>query len=191
QAVKLFSRRPLYMVWSARMYEAARRPDAPTVFGQVFTRMVAAEAGVGLALCLAAGEVVRLLAGSDYGDAASVVAPLVLGYLFLTAADLMDAAFYVRRRTAWKTPIMLTSTAVVLALYALLIPRFGMHGAAWATLLSFVVHAALTGVVSQRVFPVRYEWPRLTAAVAWAVVVWLASLGLPSAWWLLPVKAGL
>src|SRR5262245_41963587 len=132
-AVKLFSRRPLYMVWSARMYEAALQPDAPIVFGKVFTRMVAAEVGVGLALCLVAEEVVNFLSGSGYGGAASVIAPLVFGYLFLTAADLMDAGFYVRRRTVWKTPVMLGSTAVVLVLYALLIPPYGMHGAALAT----------------------------------------------------------
>ncbi|MBI1914228.1 MAG: oligosaccharide flippase family protein [Planctomycetes bacterium] len=187
--VKLFSRRPLYMVWSARMYEAARRPDAPTVFGKVFTRMLAAEVGVGLALCLVAKEAVRFLAGGGYDGAAAVIAPLVFGYLFLTAADLMDAAFYVKRRTAWKTPIMLGSTAVVLALYALLIPPLGIHGAALATLFGFVAHAGLTGVVSQRVFPVRYQWGRVAAAVAWAIVLWFVGQGLPASWWLLPAKA--
>jgi O-antigen/teichoic acid export membrane protein len=188
-AVKLFSRRPLYMVWSARMYEAAREPDAPTVFGKVFTRIVAAEVGVGLALCLVAEEVVNFLSGSGYGGAASVIAPLVFGYLFLTAADLMDAGFYVKRRTAWKTPVMLGSTTVVLVLYAVLIPLYGMHGAALATLFGFVAHAVVTGVVSQRVFPVRYEWMRVTIAVAWAVAIWLAAQFLPATWWMLPAKA--
>src|SRR5262249_3367811 len=187
--VKLFSRRPLYMVWSARMYEAARQPDAPTVFGKVFTRMLAAEVGVGLALCLVASEAVRFLTGGGYQGAAAVIAPLVFGYLFLTAADLMDAAFYVKRRTAWKTPIMLGSTAVVLVLYALLIPPYGIHGAALATLFGFVAHAALTGVVSSRVFPGRYEWGRVMAATAWAVVLWLVAQGFPVSWWLLPAKA--
>ncbi len=190
-AVKLFSRRPLYMVWSARMYDAARRPDAPVVFGRVFTRILGAYVAVGLALCLVQDEVVTLLSGHDYGGAASVIAPVVLAYLFLTAADLMDAGFFVTRRTAWKTPIMLTSTAVVLVLYRLLIPSFGMHGAAWATLLGFVAHAALTGLVAQRVFPVRYEWRRLVVLVGWAAMLWAASRLMPAAWWVVPAKAAL
>ena len=186
--VKEFSRQPLYMVWSARMYEAARRPDAAVVFGQVFTRVLATYAAVGLALCLVQEEVILFLTGHGYGGAASVIAPVVLAYLFVTAADLMDAAFYVCRKTAWKTPVMMASTAVVLALYALLIPSYGKLGAALATLFGFLFHAILTGVVAQRVFPVRYEWGRLTALLGSAAGLWLLSLFLPISWWLLPVK---
>src|SRR5207302_699127 len=75
--VKLFSRRPLYMVWSARMYEAARQPDAPTVFGKVFTRMLAAEVCVGLALCLVAEEAVTFLTGCGYAGGAAGISALV------------------------------------------------------------------------------------------------------------------
>src|SRR5262245_47915811 len=54
--VPLFSLNPLYMVWSARMYDAAKRDDAPQVFGRVMARVVAAYLFVGLALCLFAPE---------------------------------------------------------------------------------------------------------------------------------------
>jgi O-antigen/teichoic acid export membrane protein len=189
--VKEFSRQPLYMVWSARMYEAARRPDAAMLFGQVFTRVLGVYTAVGLGLCLVQEEVILFLTGHDYGGAARVIAPVVLAYLFVTAADLMDAAFYVRRQTAWKTPVMLASTVVVLALYALLIPPYGKYGAALATLFGFLFHAILTGIVAQRVFPVRYEWVRLAALLTTATGIWLVSLLLPVSWWLLPVKAAL
>jgi O-antigen/teichoic acid export membrane protein len=189
--VKEFSRQPLYMVWSARMYDAARRPDAAVVFGQVFTRVLGVYTAVGLGLCLLQDEVILFLTGGGYCDAAGIIAPVVLAYLFVTAADLMDAAFYVRRRTAWKTPVMLASTVVVLALYALLIPRYGKYGAALATLFGFLFHALLTGIVAQRVFPVRYEWVRLAALLTTATGIWLLSRLLPVSWWLLPVKAAL
>jgi O-antigen/teichoic acid export membrane protein len=189
--VQLFSRRPLYQVWNARMYEAAGRADAPIVFGRVTTRILAAYVGVGLALCLVADEVVLLLGGGGYLQAGAIIAPVTLAYFFLTAADLMDAGFYVRRRTAWKTPVVLGSTAATLALYALLIPAWGIHGAALATLFGFVIHAALTQLVVQRIFPVRHEWGRLSALLGWAAALWLIGLALPSGWWMLPLKAGL
>src|SRR5262249_2045665 len=56
--VGLFSLNPLYMVWSPRMYNAAKRDDAPEVFGQVFVRVLAAYLFVGLGLCLFAEEAV-------------------------------------------------------------------------------------------------------------------------------------
>ncbi|MGH7173438.1 MAG: polysaccharide biosynthesis C-terminal domain-containing protein, partial [Gemmataceae bacterium] len=76
-------------------------------------------------------------------------------------------------------------------MYAVLIPRYGSMGAAIATLIGFVFLAVCTWAVSQRVFPVRYEWPRLAALLALAVSLWLISRLLPAAWWVGPVKAGL
>jgi O-antigen/teichoic acid export membrane protein len=189
--VGLFSRTPLYVVWSARMYDAARRDDAAETFGRVFTRIIGAFAFVGLGLCLFADEVIALLAGGDFQGAAPIIAPVVLAYFFLTAADLMDAGFYVRRRTGTKTAIMLTSAVVIMLLYQLLIPTYGGMGAALATLAAFVFHAALTRYVSQGLFSVRYENGRVAALLALAVALWLVSRLLPAALWAAPLKVGL
>jgi O-antigen/teichoic acid export membrane protein len=189
--VSLFSRTPLYMVWSAHMYEAARHDDAPETFGRVFTRITGAYVFVGLGLCLFAGEAVRLLTGTHFGHAARIIPPVVLGYFFLTTADLMDAGFYVRRRTGSKTAIMLSSAVVTALLYQLLIPPFGGMGGALATLGGFVFHSALTRLVSQRIFPVQYEPSRVVAMLGLAVGLWLLSRLLPFAWWAIPPKVGL
>ena len=121
-SVSQFSRSPLYMVWNTQMHQVAFREDAPAVFGRAFSRILAAYLAAGLALCLLADEVAWLLGGPQYAGAAPVIPIVVAAYYCLTAADLMDAGFYVSRRTAWKTPITMASTAVMLALYALLIP---------------------------------------------------------------------
>src|SRR5207247_427821 len=122
-------------------------------------------AGVGLALCLVATEVVQVLGGARYQEAVAIIPVVVLAYFFLTAADLMESGFYICRKTAWKLPITLAATVVTLALYFLLIPDGGILGAAWGTLIGFVFLSGLTGVVAQRVFVVRYEWGRVAAVL--------------------------
>jgi O-antigen/teichoic acid export membrane protein len=189
--VKLFSRQPLYKVWSAQMYEAARRPDAAEVFGKVFTRILAVYVGVGLAVCLAAPEAVFVLGGERYFGAVNIIPPVVLAYYFQTATDLMESGFYIRRKTAWRLPVMLASAVVTMGLYALLIPQWQILGAAVATLLGFLFMAALTGVVAQRVFLVRYEWVRVVAVLAWAAGIWGVGSLLPAGLTMLALKAGL
>jgi O-antigen/teichoic acid export membrane protein len=191
QAGGMFSLSPLYMVWSSQMYQAARRDDAPEVFGAAVTRILAAYLLVGLALALFQDEVVGLLGGSAYARASAVVAPVLLACFFQSAATLMDAGLYVRHRMGLKLGITLATTAVMLLMYALLIPTYGSMGAAIATLIGFAFLAVCTWAVSQRVFPVRYEWPRLAALVSLAVGLWLISRLLPAAWWVWPAKAGL
>lgn len=186
--VKLFSRQPLYKVWSARMYEAARQPDAPVVFGQVFSRILMVYVGVGLGLCLIASDVVQVLAGAGYAAAARIIAPVVLAYFFLTAADLMESGLYIRRRTGLKLPLTVVATAATLGLYAWLIPLWGIDGAALGTLGGFVVNVVVTGVVTQRVFPVQYEWGRVALALALAMFAWVGSLLLPAGIAYVPLK---
>jgi O-antigen/teichoic acid export membrane protein len=188
-AVVLFSRASLGTVWNARLYEAARAANAPDVFGRVFTRCLAAYLWGGLALCLFQDEVVAVLGGGAYVGAARVIAPVVLAYFFMTAADLMDAAFYISRRPSLKTLVALASTTLTCLLYFALIPPWGATGAALATLGGLAFHAGLTLVVSQGVFPVRYEWRRLVVAMGLAVVLWQLSRSLPLAPWAMALKA--
>jgi O-antigen/teichoic acid export membrane protein len=190
-AVTLVSLDPLHMVWSARLYAEARRPDAADVFGRVFTRFLGAYLVVGLGLCLFAAEVVRILGGPVYADAAQFIAPVVLACFFKEAAGLMDAGFYVRRRTGVKLGITLAATAVTLALYMAWIPRWGGQGAALATLGGFGFLAVATWWATQRIFPVHYEWGRLSAGLGLATGAWLVGVSLPSDTWAILARGGL
>jgi O-antigen/teichoic acid export membrane protein len=190
-AVPLFSRGPLMMVWGQRMFELARQPDAAAVFGRAFTRILAAYVFVGLGLCLLADEAIAIVGGPQFAESAAVIAPVVLAFFFMAAADLMDSAFYVRGRSGLKTCATLPSAAVAVLAYALLIPAAGGMGAAYATLAAFACHALATRLLSRRVFPVRWEAGRVTAMVALAAGLWLAARLLPAEAWALPARIGL
>ncbi|MCI0456971.1 MAG: lipopolysaccharide biosynthesis protein [Gemmataceae bacterium] len=190
-AVTLFSRAPLMMVWGPHIYEVARGPDAPVVFGRAFTRILGAYLFVGLGVCLLQDEAIAVVGGAAFVGAAAVVVPVVLANGCLTAADLMDAAFYVRRRPVLKLAVALASAALMTLLYLLLIPRWGGVGAAYATLGGFAGHALLTRLVSQRLLRVQYEVGRLVGMVVLAAALWGVSRLLPAALWAVPLKGGL
>lgn len=191
QAVGMLSLSPLYMVWSSQMYKAAERDDAPVVFGAAITRILAVYLLAALALALFQDDVIRLLGNAAYAQASAVVAPILLAYFFQSAASLMDAGLYVQHRTGLKLGITLATTAVMLLSYALLIPNYGSMGAAFATLIGFAFLAICTWAVLRRVFPIRYEWPRLAGFLGLAIGLWLLSRLLPAAGWTCPLKAGL
>jgi O-antigen/teichoic acid export membrane protein len=187
----MFSLSPLYMVWSARMYAVARDADAPVQFGTIFTRILAAYLLVALGLGLFQDEVVGLIGGTAYARGSAVVAPVLLAYFFQSAASLMDAGLYLRHRTGLKLGITLATTAVMLTSYALLIPAHGSMGAAYATLIGFAFLALSTFVVTQRIFPVCYEWDRVLALLTLSIGLWLLSRLLPQTPWAWLAKGGL
>jgi O-antigen/teichoic acid export membrane protein len=174
-AVGVVSFTPLFKVWSVRVYGVLVQHDAAVRFGHVFTLILGAYLFVGLGLCAFIDDVVALLASPAYRKASSVVAPLVLAQFFCCAATLMDGVFYAFRETRWKAWLALASAGVMCTLYAILIPRFGATGAAYASLGGFAFHAAATLGISQRVFRIQYETARLAAMLCSAIGLVVAS----------------
>ena len=63
--------------------------------------------------------------------------------------------------------------AVNIALNFALIPTFGMLGAAWSTVATYVITALITLVVSRRVMRIEYEYRKLLLIVAGGIGVQL------------------
>jgi O-antigen/teichoic acid export membrane protein len=183
QIVAAFSLAPLCQVWYSQLYSVAKTDEAPAVFGRAFTRILSAYAFAAIGLTLFRHEAVMLLAGSRYRPAAEVIIPVLIACFFQSAASLMDAGFYVKRRTGMKLAVTGATTGVMLALYIWLIPAYRAQGAALATLGGFACLALLTWIATQRIFPVEYEWKRLAGILGLCVLAWGAScLALPGAW---------
>ncbi len=162
-AVVMLSTDPLRQVWTVRMFQAFELPDASIFVGRVCTRILAVLVFASMGLCIFDQAFIGIIASPSYHDAVRVVGPVALAYFFWCAANLMDAVFWVRRRSGLKSWILLASCAVTLSLYAGLIPRYGAMGAAYATLGGMMTHCGITFVVSQRLFRVHYESGRLCA----------------------------
>ena len=103
---------------------------------------------------------VSILSTEDYLSASNVVPSLVLGIIF--------AQMYIftpGMALAKKTSLILIINIVAVALNAflnfLLIPKFGIHGASFATLCSGAVLFILNMISSQRLYFVPHEWFRL------------------------------
>lgn len=175
EAVGAFSIVPLQRVWSAEMFDAFERPDAPVIVGRIFTRLLGVYLFVGLGLCLLKDEVIHLLGSDRYAGAGVTVSLLVLAHYFSNASNLLDAAFYVRRQTHWKAWLNCVGALITVTLFVWLIPIYGATGAAGALLVGSIFYAAITFLVSQRVFSVRYEPVRVSGTLILAIIVYLGS----------------
>jgi O-antigen/teichoic acid export membrane protein len=189
--VAIVSTTPLFKVWSARMYVALERPGGSRYGGRMLSQMLLAYSFVGLGLCLFHREMLAILSHGNYAGAGSVIAPLVLANGFLFAATFMECAFYVRHRTILKPFTAVVGTAVTIALYAILIPRYSILGAAYATLLGYAAMALVTYFVAQRVLQIQYEIGAIIKLIAISVLCYLPATYLELGLWQMSAKFGL
>jgi O-antigen/teichoic acid export membrane protein len=89
------------------------------------------------------------------------------------------------RRTQFNWVVTGAAAAVNVVLNLVLIPPYGMMGAAVATVAAYVTMALGMAWWSQRIYPVPYQWRRVAtaalAAVALAAAGKLLDVGLPAA----------
>jgi O-antigen/teichoic acid export membrane protein len=141
----------------------AQTPDAPRLFARVLGLYVSVATLAALLAGVFAPEVLAVLVPAEYRSAAQPA-------LLLAFAAVAYGAYYVSClgiQLALKTSLLgwtgLAGAVVAVAMNAALAPRFGMTGAAVATLLGNLALAVTTYVAAQRVHPLPFRGRRLAA----------------------------
>jgi O-antigen/teichoic acid export membrane protein len=116
-------------------------------------------------LSLFAQELLAVLAPS-YDRAYKGVLLVTLGGAALGIGSIVMAGISFARRTLWFATLSAAAAAVNIALNFVLIPAFGMVGAAASTAVAFALLTAAYYYISQRLYPTPYELGTVVAIVA-------------------------
>ncbi len=171
--------------WKPFFFSHAAEPDAKKLFSRVMTYLVLLLASLFLAFVFFVPDIARIGVGGGhfihprYWAGLGIVPVIMLGYLFLGVSTNLSAGLYIEKKTKYLPPVTMAGAAVNIVLNYLLIPRFGIAGAAWSTFLAYFIMAGMLFLVARRVYPIAYEWPRLWKITAVSGSLLLVSLFIP------------
>ena len=157
------------MAWPAFAYSIEDDSEAKRTYAYVLTYLVVVASWLALALGLLAPWLVRLLTQPAFYEGERVVAPLAFGGMAYAAYIVMAIGVGRAKRTQFNWAITGLAAVVNVALNLILIPRYGIMGAAAATVAAYVVMFLAMTWYAQRVFPVPYQWRRVLSAAGAAV----------------------
>jgi len=162
-------------MWMARMFAIHRRPDYERVFARIFVLYSLILIFAGLILSLYSGEVVAVMADARYATAAQVVPPVVLAYVFLGIGTYLELGALLTSKTGRIGVVSGVAAGINLLLNYVLIPRFGMIGAAWATTWGFFALAIGFFYYSHRAYPLDLGVGKVVRALVIAMAIYLVS----------------
>jgi len=174
--------------WAPFYYATIREAGARRVFRTVTTYGIAILALLTAGLS-AVGEPAlkamthgRILAPADprWSEVSVAIAFTAIGVLFQGVYLLTSIGLNITRRTQYYPVATVTAALVNVGLNVLLIPSHGIIGAAWANGAAYAVQAALGFMLSQRFYPVSYEWGRIARALGAAAAAYIVAMLLPS-----------
>ena len=162
------------MAWPAFAYSIEDDGEAKRTYAFVLTYLVTVASWLALALGLTAPWLVRLLTQPEFYEGEKVVAPLAFGGMAYAAYIVMAIGVGRAKRTQFNWVITGVAALVNVALNLILIPPYGIMGAAVATVVAYGVMFLGMTWYAQRVFPVPYQWRRVLTAVVAALALLLA-----------------
>jgi O-antigen/teichoic acid export membrane protein len=171
---------PFFMMWHARMYIIYQRPDHEKIFARIFVLYSTVLVYAGLVISVFSTEVMRFMADPRYAAGTAVIPVVSLSYVVLGIGYYVQVGMYLKSRTGLIGIVCAVAAVLNLGANYLLITRIGMMGAAWATVLGFLVMAVGSYHYSQRVCPLPLPIGRVARALAVAVAIYLLSRVLPA-----------
>lgn len=152
------------MAWQPFFLRHSDDEEAPELYAQVFFYFNLAAAAVFLAVGLFTKHIVQVripvldayLIGEEFWSGL-VIVPVILGaYWFHGWYMNFSAGIFIKEKTSTLPKITLTGAAITVIANVILIPFYGMMGAAFATLCSYAAMALILYWQSRSVYPVPY-----------------------------------
>jgi O-antigen/teichoic acid export membrane protein len=145
------------------VYQHYREPQTPGQIAQLFSWFMAVALVGCLFLALFARELLMLFATPDF-MAGAVLVGVLAPSLLLSQMYIFAPGIAIAKKTHWQLWVTLLSAAASVAGNWLLVPGWGIWGAAFATFLASLLFFLFWLSLSQRLYPIPYAWRALLVA---------------------------
>lgn len=160
------------LAWPQVLLPITKRPDAKKTVGRIFTYFIFVTTFIALSLTIFSKDIIRMVAAAGFHDAYKIVWYVALGYVFYGGYVFASSGIYISGKSGSLPVAVGIAAALNIGLNYILIPHFGMTGAACATLISYIAMCILMWYLSKRDYPISFEFLRLGKIIGAAVIVY-------------------
>lgn len=165
---------PFAQAYGAFRYTIMENDNAAELQARIMRYLVMGCCFAGLGLIYFTGPALRILATQPYWEAAALMPPLVAAAVINVAMGPTQTGIFWAKQTRHIFHIQVLQAVVSVVAGFVLIVAWGLMGACVALLVVKLVSFTATNRISQRYFPVRYDYRRLAAIVGLTVAFGVA-----------------
>ncbi|KPK69200.1 hypothetical protein AMJ82_06210 [candidate division TA06 bacterium SM23_40] len=164
------------LAWPQYAFSVSRRPDAPVLYASVLRLYAFILVTVAFIIALFSRQIIGLISPPEFLPAAAVVPLVLASYICYGSYLVFSVGIMLAERTSFNMLVAGGAALLNLGLNLLVIPRYGMMGAAWTTLISYGALAVGMYVVSQRCYRIPYAPGRALAILILAAALYLLGM---------------
>lgn len=153
--------RPFALDWAPRRFKIATQNDAPRKYEQALFFYLWIAILFGLCVIVLTPLFYTWIAPRTYWSGMKLVPLILLANLIYGLSYPLNVGIMLKDRTQYLPIIGWIAAVACLGLNVWWIPRYGMWGAAWATIVAYSIWTGGIAWVSLRLYPVRYSLQRV------------------------------
>ncbi len=158
-------------------YKNFNKPDAQRFFSKTLTYYTFILVLASLTLSLFSQEVIELFSkNAEYNIAYTIVPFISLAFIFKGIQYVYSLGLHFVKKTKYNAYIVLCAAIINFILNMLLIPRFGIYGAAVATIISWILMSTAFYKFSFKFYKVKYEIQKIILLVSIGAGLYIFSL---------------
>ena len=149
--------------WQPFFLSVAGNENAKELYARIMTYFLLFIAYLYLFVGLFVDDIVRGLHffGPQYWDGVKIVPVVMLAYVFYGLYVNLIVGIYIKKKSVYLPYITGAGALVNIGLNVLLVPVWGIMGAAVASAVSYFIMAGLMVVTVHKIYPIKYEYERL------------------------------
>ena len=152
---------PFNLAYIPRRFEIMKRDGAKETYAKIFTYYMFLVTYVGLGVSMLIPEILHVMVTPKFLGAAKIVPLVVFSMIILGSHYHFEFGILHAKKTKYLAYINVGCAFVQLGLNAFLIRLYGVWGAVVASTIALGLQAYLLFVVSNKLFPIRYEFRRI------------------------------
>ena len=159
------------MGWQPYFLQEGKSNYKDNVFSNIITYVCASLGFIWVLILIWSDKLIRFklfgysFIGEEFYDALPLVPWIALGYLFYGYYILQTPGIFLKDRPSIAAWTRLFGALINIGLNLFLIPIYGAWGAAISTCLSFFFMAVLMNVISNKLYPIKIKWPKISMII--------------------------
>lgn len=165
---------PFIQIWFPRRFEMFKQPDSEHIFARIFTYFCFALLYCGLVIAVPSREMIEIVADERYWEAYRIIPLLTLAHVIFSFFYHFNIGIMIEKKTKYFAYINGMNAVLNVGLNILLIPMYGIWGAAFSTLGSYIFRSVMCYYFSNRLHRIEVEWSRMFHLFGLALALFFA-----------------
>lgn len=170
---------PFQKMWDSEKYAIHKKDNAVEIYQNIFLYISSFLILTGLCISLFSKDLLKIMSDPAFFSAHEIVPVIIIAYIFQAWTKYCSFGSLIKNKTMQIAHGEILGVITITVAYLALVPLYGIHGAAWATVIGFAARFYWTNKKGKENYDMELPWKKVLLTLFLAISIFSASLLLP------------